>query len=64
MARRPGTDPLSESLHRGSDLPERRPWVEPKITNHLFYAPVSPEAGKVVVEATDRFGRTYASELG
>ena len=42
MARRPGTDPLAESLHRGSDLPERRPWVEPVPTNHLFYAPVSP----------------------
>ena len=64
MARRRGTDPLSEKLHRGSGLPERRPWVEPVPTNHLFYAPVSTGAREVVVEATDRFGRTYASKLG
>ena len=64
MARRRGTDPLSEKLHRGSGLPERRPWVEPVPTNHLFYAPVSTGAREVVVEATDRFGRTYASRLG
>jgi hypothetical protein len=64
MARRVGTDPLSEKLHRGDDLPVRRPWVEPIPVGHLFYAPVSPEARDIRVEATDRFGRVYASEPG
>jgi hypothetical protein len=60
MARRVGTDPLSEELHRGDDLPIRRSWVDPLPVGHLFYAPVSTEAGEVRVEATDRFGRVYS----
>lgn len=63
MARRMGTDPLSERLHRGGDLPAPRPWVEPTPTNHLFYAPVSAQAGEIRVEATDRFGRTYSAVM-
>ena len=63
MARRTGTDPLSERLHRGGHQPAPRPWVEPGPTNHLFYAPVSPEAADVRVEATDRFGRVYSAVL-
>ena len=63
MARRTGTDPLSEELHRGEDQPERRPWVDPIPTNHLFYAPVSDDASTLRVEATDRFGRTYSAAL-
>jgi hypothetical protein len=63
MAQRTGTDPLSEELHRGETMPERRPWVDPVPTNHLFYAPVSEDAQSVRVEATDRFGRTYSMTL-
>ena len=47
---------------RGDDIPEHRPWVSPMPTNHLFYAPVDPDA-RVHVEATDPFGRTYDVEL-
>jgi hypothetical protein len=64
MARRVSTDPLSEELHRGDDLPVRRPWVERYPVGHLFYAPVSEGSGEIVVEATDRFGRVYSSRLG
>lgn len=60
MARRVGTDPLSEKLQRGDDLPPRRTWVDPYPTGHLFYAPVSPGAREIRVEATDRFGRVYS----
>lgn len=63
MARRVGTDPLSEELHRGDDLPLRRNWVEPLPVGHLFYAPVSASAGEIRVEATDRFGRVYSAVL-
>jgi hypothetical protein len=63
MARRTGLDPLSGRLHTGPDLPPRRPWVDPYPTNHLFYAPVAADASDIRVEATDRFGRTYAMEV-
>jgi hypothetical protein len=63
MARRVGRDPLSVSLHEGPDLPERRTWVEPYPTGHLFYAPVPTDARSVRVEAVDRFSRRYAESL-
>lgn len=63
MARRPGRDPLSVELHSGDDLPPHRPWVEPRITNHMFYARPGPGVQEVRVEATDRFGRVYAETL-
>jgi len=63
MARRGGTDPLSEELHRGEDLPPRRTWVEPFPVGHLFFAPASREAREIRVEATDRFGRVYSAVL-
>lgn len=59
MARRTGVDPMAEAQMRGDQKPARRPWAEPLPTNHLFYAPVSRSAKTVVIEATDRFGRTY-----
>jgi len=61
MARRTGRDPLSVEIHRGEERPEKRPWVDPYPTRHLFYAPAAEAEGEIVVEATDRFGRTYAA---
>jgi len=63
MGRRVGTDPLSEELHRGDNLPARRTWVDPYVVGHLFYAPASEGATDIVVEATDRFGRVYSARL-
>ena len=63
MARRVGQDPLSVELHTGPDLPVRRSWVDPYTTDHLFYAPASPDAEDVRIEATDRFGRTYSAAV-
>lgn len=63
MSRRTGRDPLSIKLHTGSSLPERRTWVEPKLTNHLFYAPISANTKEVRIVATDRFGRAYATAV-
>jgi hypothetical protein len=61
MARRVGTDPRSEELHRGGDKPERRTWVEPVPTGHLFYAPAPSGDGEVRVEVTDRWGDTFSA---
>jgi hypothetical protein len=63
MARRTGTDPRSEQLHRGPERPERRTWVEPVPTGHLFYAPVSPDTRDVRVEATDRWGTVFSATV-
>ncbi len=54
MARRVGLDPLSVELHTGEQLPPHQPWVEPRPTGHLFYAPLTPGAANVTVEATDQ----------
>ena len=58
-----GLDPLSVELHTGTEKPERRPWVEPQLTDHLYVAQLSEGARKVTLEATDRFGKTYTESL-
>lgn len=59
MSRRRGLDPRCVAEQRGPDRPPRRAWVEPMPTDHLFHAPVSPDAREVTVEATDRWGTTH-----
>lgn len=56
-------DPLSVELHEGANKPSRRGWIEPHLTEHLFFAVPSPTAKKIVVRATDRFGRVYEQEV-
>jgi hypothetical protein len=58
MSRRLGLDPLAVLQQTGPDKPTRREWVEPTLTGHLYYAPVSPGAD-VRVEATDPWGGVY-----
>ncbi|GAA5039452.1 hypothetical protein GCM10011506_38690 [Marivirga lumbricoides] len=52
-------DPLSIKLHDGPDLPERRTWVDPQLTDHMFYFKPNEQAKKVEVEVIDRFGNIY-----
>ena len=59
MKKRRGLDPFSVKLHRGPALPRKHPWVEPYSTDHLFTAPASRDARRIVVEATDGEGRVY-----
>jgi hypothetical protein len=58
-----GIDPLARRLYGGDDRPEKYDWVEPQPTDHLFTAPYNPDAARIRVEATDRFGRTYTTAL-
>jgi hypothetical protein len=58
MSRRLGLDPRAVAEQTGAEKPARRGWVEPVLTGHLYYAPVTPGAS-VVVEATDGWGRSY-----
>ncbi len=63
MQRRVGMDPLAEKLYRGGSVPAKHTWVEPALTDHLFYAKPSPGAGEITVETTDRWGRIYRETL-
>lgn len=63
LSKEQGYDPLSVSLYKGDQLPAGRHFVEPHETGHLFVARFEPSVKKVRVEATDRFGNKYSSEL-
>lgn len=52
------TDPLSTALHLGEKLPERRPWAEPAVTDHMFFFEPS-EMDNITIEVTDGFGNTF-----
>jgi len=55
-------DPWSVELHTGPTLPQRRTWVEPQLTDHLFFfQPNSTE--NLVVEVKDRFGNKYTRRV-
>ena len=55
-------DPWSVELHTGPSLPARRTWVEPQLTDHLFFfQPNSTE--NLVVEVIDRFGNKYTKQV-
>ena len=56
-------DPLSIALHAGLDNPSKRGWVDPVLTDHMFFGKPSPSAQKIIVQATDRFKNVYRSEV-
>lgn len=56
-------DPWSMELHTGPSLPSRRSWVEPQLTDHMFFfQPNSTD--NLVLEAKDRFGNVYTKKIG
>lgn len=64
MERRRGLDPLAAKLYEGESLPPRHGWADPYVTDHLFLARPSEPGKKIVVEATDRWGRVARATLG
>ncbi|GGH13452.1 metallophosphoesterase [Sphingobacterium alkalisoli] len=57
-----GYDELTLKLYKGEDLPaDRRGWVEPKRTEHLFFTQSNAKTVKIVV--MDRFGNNYEETL-
>ncbi|TYR37968.1 metallophosphoesterase [Sphingobacterium phlebotomi] len=57
-----GFDELAVSLYKGKERPkERRAWVEPGRTDHLFYTQTDAKTVKIVV--TDRFGNEYTEDI-
>jgi len=56
-------DPWSLELHEGAEKPAKRSWIEPELTDHMFFAIPSPAAKKIVVRVTDRFKNVYQQEV-
>ncbi|WP_246850330.1 calcineurin-like phosphoesterase C-terminal domain-containing protein [Rufibacter roseolus] len=59
MKQEMGLDPLSVELHAGPNLPAKHKFVDPTMTDHLFWAKPSAGAKQIKVEVTDRFGKVY-----
>ena len=64
MERRVAYDPWAVELYAGPLLPKKHKFVEPTLTDHMFFAKPSPEAKKITVKATDRFGNVYEAIIG
>lgn len=64
MERRVSLDPWAVELYAGPQLPKKHKFVEPTLTDHMFFAKPSPEARKITVKATDRFGNVYEETIG
>jgi hypothetical protein len=60
MSRARGLDPMAVSLYEGPHKPLRSgDWVEPILTDHLFYARGGYSSTGIRVEMTDPFGNVY-----
>lgn len=57
-----GYDELAVSLYKGDKLPEeRRQWVEPRQTDHLFFTQTNAKSVEIIV--TDRFGNIFNEKI-
>jgi hypothetical protein len=56
-------DPLSVELHLGAEKPAKRAWVDPVLTDHMFFAQASQASKKITVQVTDRFKNVYKQEI-
>ena len=63
MERRVAYDPWAVELYLGPQLPKKHKFVEPTLTDHMFFAKPSPDAKKITGRATDRFGNVYEESL-
>ncbi len=63
LAQQGGYDPLAVKLYKGDKLPNPRPFVEARSTDHLFMAHFETSVKKVKVIATDRFGEKFEAEI-
>ncbi|WP_148661254.1 calcineurin-like phosphoesterase C-terminal domain-containing protein [Flavisolibacter tropicus] len=50
-------------LYGGPELPKKLKFVEPTLTDHIFFARPSVGAKEVMVKASDRFGNSYTATL-
>ncbi|MBT1685894.1 calcineurin-like phosphoesterase C-terminal domain-containing protein [Dawidia soli] len=60
---RTALDPWSVELHEGATKPVPRRWVEPSLTDHLFFIKPPADTKKFEVVCTDRFNNRYTETL-
>jgi len=63
MEQRVAHDPWAVELYAGPQLPKKHKFVEPTLTDHMFFAKPSADARQVTVKATDRFGTVYEETI-
>ena len=63
MEQRIEKDPWAIELYAGPELPQKHKFVDPTLTDHLFFAKPSPGVKKITVKATDRFGNVFTENL-
>ncbi|GAB3541391.1 calcineurin-like phosphoesterase family protein [Pontibacter brevis] len=63
MQRETALDPLSVELHLGAAKPAKHKWVEPQLTEHMFFAKLSDGVQRVAVQITDRFSNVFREEV-
>jgi hypothetical protein len=63
MKQETGLDADAVQSMAGPDKPGTYAWIEPGLTDHLFFAGPSASAKKVTVLVTDRFGNTYKETI-
>ncbi|WP_207423170.1 calcineurin-like phosphoesterase C-terminal domain-containing protein [Desertivirga brevis] len=56
-------DPWAYELYLGSAKPNIRKWVEPNLTDHIFFIKPASTVKTIKVVATDPFGKTYTETL-
>lgn len=56
-------DPWAIELYEGPTLPQKHKFVEPTLTEHLFFIKPSENAKTIKVKATDRFGKIYEETM-
>jgi hypothetical protein len=63
MTQESALDPLSVELHLGTAKPAKHKWVEPQLTEHLFFAKPTESAKRVTIKITDRFNNIFKEEV-
>lgn len=63
MEQRVALDPVAVELYAGPQLPAKHKFVDPSLSDHLFFARPSAAAKEIRIKATDRFGNVYQEVL-
>ena len=56
-------DPWATELYAGPELPKKHKFVDPTLTDHLFFFTPSAGANEITIRATDRFGTVYTETV-
>jgi hypothetical protein len=63
LTQRVAFDPWAFELYATEAHPKKYKFIEPALTDHLFFAKPSPDAKQMTVKATDRFGNVFTETM-